>query len=65
VALQQLARGRGHHGKLGLVDGFDEFFTGGEVPVERADADAGAARDGLERHGGAFGGGKGGGRRRE
>ena len=65
VALQQLARGRGHLGELGLVDGFHERFTGGEVPVQRADADTGVARDGLERHGGAVGGGEGGGRRRE
>ena len=35
--------------KVALVDGEDERFRGGEVPVHGTDADLGLARDGVER----------------
>ena len=42
---------RRHFCEFGGVHGLDEGLPVREVPVERADADAGVAGDGFQRHG--------------
>jgi hypothetical protein len=46
---EQFGRGIAQPPGLRAVDRVDQGLPGGEVPVERADADAGLVRDGLQR----------------
>ena len=56
MALQQFTGRRRQLGQLGAVDGLDERLAAREVPVERADTDAGIPGNRLERYRGRGGG---------